>query len=67
MLAGRSADVFDILGVPADEGWQMAACAAFGWPTGRWGLAERAPVEEVTYQNRWGTSLPFSVNGPLYP
>lgn len=66
LLAARSADVFEILGVP-DEGWQMAACVAFGWPTGRWGLAERAPVEEVTYQDRWGQPLGFSVNGPLYP
>jgi len=67
MLAGRSGDVFDILGVPEGEGWQMAACAAFGWPTGRWGLAERAPVEDVTYQDRWGPRLDFSVNGPLFP
>jgi len=45
----------------------MAACAAFGWPTGRWGLAERAPVEDVTYQDRWGARLDFPVNGPLFP
>ncbi|HET9731710.1 MAG TPA: nitroreductase family protein [Acidimicrobiales bacterium] len=67
MLAARSADVFEILGIPSDEGWQMAACVAFGWPTGRWGLAERVPVEEVTYQNRWGQPLAFPVNGPLWP
>jgi nitroreductase len=67
MLAARSAEVFEILGIPADEGWQMAACVAFGWPTGRWGRAERDPVEEVTYQNRWGRPLDFPVNGPLWP
>lgn len=67
MLAARSAEVFDILGIPGDDGWQMAACAVFGWPTGRWGLAERAPVEEVTYLDRWGEPLDFPVNGPLYP
>jgi len=67
MLAGRAADVFEILGVPADEGWQMAACVAFGWPTGRWGIAERDPVEQVTYQDRWGEPLPFRVDGPRYP
>jgi nitroreductase len=67
ILAARSADVFEILGVPPHEGWQMAACAAFGWPTGRWGLAARAPVEDVTYRDRWGTPLDFPVNGPLYP
>jgi hypothetical protein len=67
MLAGRSADVFEVLGVPADEGWQFGACAMFGYPTGRWGVAERAPVEDVTYHNRWGKRLGFAVNGPLYP
>jgi nitroreductase len=67
MLAAKKADVFEILGMPSDEGWEMAACVAFGWPTGRWGLAERAPVEEVTYQNRWGRPLDFPVNGPLWP
>jgi len=67
MLAARSADVFELLGVPGDEGWQFGACAMFGYPTGRWGLAERAPVEDVTYHNRWGERLAFDVNGPLYP
>jgi nitroreductase len=67
MLAGRAQEVFDLLGVPAGEGWQFGACVTFGYPTGRWGVAERAPVDEVTYQNRWGQPLGFSVNGPLYP
>lgn len=66
MLAGRAAEVFDVLGVPADEGWQLAACVTFGYPTGRWDVAQRAPVEDVTYRNRWGTRLGFDVNGPLY-
>jgi nitroreductase len=59
--------VYDILGVPAEEGWHMAACVCFGYPTGRWGVAERAPVESVTFQNRWGSPLTFEVNGPLFP
>ena len=67
MLAARSAEVFDILGVPAEGGWQMAACVAFGWPTGRWGIAERSPVEDVTYQDRWGQPLAFPIEGPLWP
>jgi nitroreductase len=67
MLAGRAPDVFDILGVPVDEGWQLGGCVTFGFPTGRWGVAARAPVEDVTYQNRWGRRLAFAVNGPLYP
>ena len=67
MLAGRAPEVFEILGVPENEGWQLAACIMFGYPTGRWGVAERAPVEDVTYQDRWGRPLDFEVNGPLYP
>jgi nitroreductase len=67
MLTARSVDVFEVLGVPKDEGWQMAACVAFGWPTGRWGRAERAAIEDVTYQDFWGNPLSFSVNGPLWP
>ncbi len=67
MLAGRAADVFEILGVPADEGWQLGACVTFGYPMGRWGVAERGPVEAVTYRNSWGHPLDFAVNGPLYP
>jgi nitroreductase len=66
MLAGRTKDVFSVLGVPEDEAWQMAGCAVFGYPTGRWGLAERSPVEDVTFRNRWFEPLGFAVNGPLY-
>jgi nitroreductase len=67
MLAGRAKEVFEVLGVPPNEGWQFGACVAFGYPAGRWGLARRAPVEDVTYQDRWGHPLGFAVNGPLYP
>jgi hypothetical protein len=67
MFAGRAADVFEVLGVPGEEGWQLGACVTFGYPTGRWGVAERAPVEDVTYHNSWGKRLGFDVNGPLYP
>jgi nitroreductase len=56
-----------VLGVPSDEGWHMAACVCFGYPTGRWGVAARRPVEEVSFQNRWGAPLEFAVDGPLWP
>jgi nitroreductase len=60
-------DVLAVLGVPADEGWIMAACVTFGYPTGRWGVAARTPVEAVSFRNRWGDPLGFEVNGPLWP
>lgn len=67
MLLFKNAEVFEVLGVPADEGWNMAACVTFGYPTGRWGVAARYPVETVTHRNRWGADVGFSVSEPLWP
>ncbi|HWJ64639.1 MAG TPA: nitroreductase family protein [Acidimicrobiales bacterium] len=67
VLLFKSAEVLDLLGVPADEGWIMAGCVTFGYPTGRWGVAPRRPVEEVAHRNQWGAPLGFAVDGPLWP
>lgn len=56
----------DLLGVPKDEGWQMAACVPMGYPTGRWGIAKRRPVQEVAYRNSWGQPLGIEVDEPLW-
>lgn len=58
---------YELLGVPADKGWQLNAAVSCGYPRGNWGVAERAPVEQVAYSDRWGEALAFGVNGPLYP
>jgi nitroreductase len=58
--------VLDILGVPADEGWLFSSCVTFGYPTGRWGVAARRPVHEVTFSNRWGTDLGYEIPEPLW-
>ena len=55
-----------ILGVPVDEGWTFASCVTFGYPTGRWGVAPRIPVHEVSYRNHWGTPVGFEVPTPLW-
>lgn len=55
-----------ILGVPPGKGWTMACCVSFGYPTGRWGIAARRPVQEVTYRNSWGTDVGFDVSEPLW-
>lgn len=55
------------LGVPADEGWIMACCVSFGYPTGRWGVAQRIPAHEVAFRNRWGEPVGFEVREPLWP
>jgi nitroreductase len=58
--------VLEILGVPTDEGWQMASCVTFGYPTGRWGVAARRPAHEVTFRNRWGAAPGFEIPEPLW-
>ena len=60
-------ETLDILGVPEDEGWIMACCVSFGYPTGRWDVAARRPVHEVSYRNRWGAPTGFDVPEPLWP
>ncbi len=60
-------ETLDVLGVPADEGWRMACCVSFGYPTGRWDVAARRPVHEVSFRNRWGAPPGFEVPTPLWP
>lgn len=67
VLLFADGEVKEILGVPADEGWNQAGCVLMGYPTGRWGVAERQPVQHVSYRNRWGEPLGVEVTGPLWP
>jgi nitroreductase len=60
------AETLDILGVPTDEGWNLAATVSFGYPTGTWGVAARLPVDHVSYRNSWGDDVGFSVPEPLW-
>lgn len=60
------APVLEILGVPEGQGWNFGSCVTFGYPTGRWGVAPRVPVHEVSYRNRWGTPVGFEVPTPLW-
>ena len=59
-------ETFEILGVPADEGWILSGTVSFGYPTGTWGVAPRRPVHEVAYRNTWGTDVGFEVPAPLW-
>ncbi len=65
-LGFRHDEALAILGVPEDEGWRMLACVPLGYPTGKWGVAARRPVHEVTFRNRWGTAPGFEVPEPLW-
>ena len=60
-------EVFDLLGVPKDEGWHMHGVVPMGYPTGRWGVAPRKPVHEVAARNHWHGDLGFTVPEPLWP
>jgi nitroreductase len=65
-LAFFNDETLRILGVPEGEGWHMAGCVTFGYPTGRWGVAARQPAREVSFRNRWGAPSGFDVDGPLW-
>jgi nitroreductase len=65
-LAFHDAEVKEILGVPAQEGWHMGCCVSFGYPTGRWGVAVRQPAHEVSFRNQWGSPVGFEIDEPLW-
>jgi nitroreductase len=47
----KEQEVRDVLGIPEDV--KTYALIPVGYPTGKWGEAERRPVEEVTYWDGW--------------
>jgi len=59
-------ETLEILGVPDDQGWILTATVSFGYPTGKWGVAARRPLDHVSYRNTWGTDVGFSVPEPLW-
>ena len=60
-------EVFEILGVPKDAGWYMHGAVVMGYPTGKWGVGARKPVNEVAARNSWDGDLGFTVPEPLWP
>jgi nitroreductase len=66
ILALKLEEMLTILKVPKDEGWNFAACVSMGYPTGRWDVAPRNPVHEVSYRNTWGEPLGFEIDAPLW-
>ncbi len=62
----KAGETDKLLGVPAERGWKQAAAVSCGYPKGRWGVASRRPVHEVTYADRWGAPVPWRVNEPLW-
>jgi nitroreductase len=63
----RMGEMLEALDVPKDQGWNFNGCVSFGMPTGKWGVAPRTPVHEVSFRNRWGDPVGFEVPAPLWP
>ena len=66
-FAFEQAQTLAVLGVPEGQNWHMSCCVTFGYPTGRWGVAARRPVNEVAFRNTWDGPLGFDVPEPLWP
>ena len=57
---------FEILNIPRDKGWKIDAVVTAGYPLGKWGVAKRNPVDEVTYLNTWGNETNWNLEEPLW-
>ncbi|WP_326566165.1 nitroreductase family protein [Amycolatopsis rhabdoformis] len=67
LLRFEESTVAELLAVPEDEGWQLGAMMAFGYPLGRWGIAaKRRPVHEVARRNGWTGEFGVEVPEPLW-
>ena len=66
VMSFKTEEVYEVLDIPADKGWALNATITAGYPLGKWGVAERKPVEEVTFLNRWGQSPDWNLTEPLW-
>ena len=57
---------FEILNIPNNKGWKIDAIITAGYPLGKWGVAKRNPVDEVTYLNTWGNETNWNLEEPLW-
>ena len=66
VMSFKTEEVYEVLDIPADKGWALNATITAGYPLGKWGVAERKPVEEVTFLNKWGQSPDWNLTEPLW-
>ena len=66
VMSFKTEEVYEVLDIPADKGWTLNATITAGYPLGKWGVAERKPVEEVTFLNKWGQSPDWNLTEPLW-
>ena len=57
---------FELLNIPNDKGWKIDAVITAGYPLGKWGVAKRKPVDQVTYLNTWGNETGWNLKNPLW-
>ena len=57
---------FKILNIPSDKGWKIDAVVTAGYPLGKWDVAKRNPVDQVTYLNTWGNETNWNLENPLW-
>ena len=57
---------FDALNIPTDKGWRINAIVTAGYPLGKWGVAKRDPLEDVTFLNTWGNKPGWNQEEPLF-
>lgn len=66
LLKSRRAAVEALLGLPSDSEYEMAAMIPLGRPTGRWGVAQRRPLHELVYSERWAEPPEWTCDEPLW-
>ena len=60
-------EVLDLFDIPQDKGWKLAAAVTCGYPTGKWGVAARPPVQQVVFSEKWGQAPPWTVDEARWP
>ena len=66
VMSFETEKVFEVLNIPNDKGWTLNATITAGYPLGKWGVAERKPVDDVTYLNTWGNKTNWNIEQPLW-
>ena len=66
VMSFETEKVFEVLNIPDDKGWTLNATITAGYPLGKWGVAERKPVDDVTYLNTWGNKTNWNLEQPLW-
>ena len=66
VMSFETEKVFEVLNIPNDKGWTLNATITAGYPLGKWGVAERKPVDDVTYLNTWGNKTNWNLEQPRW-